>query len=153
MEGDVERSPVGTTIVQCLKPSLLGWTNLVAMKIQSDATVVTLNRKHFLQNGFQAVLNALGFVHSQLEELCVRFLLDLDQVWEVDDFLDLTEVNTFPLCRCHIANLYVAGLHRRDFPVSRIIIREKCFALCSRRSVDRVLFAPFQIKRGYRWRP
>ena len=33
MEGDVQRGPVGTTIVQRLKPRLLGRTNLVAMKI------------------------------------------------------------------------------------------------------------------------
>jgi len=73
------------------------------VEIESNISVVTLDWKHLLENRLQPILNAFGLVRFYLEKFDVRFLLYIDQVWEVDDFLDLAEINPIPSVRCHVA--------------------------------------------------
>src|ERR1051326_8505498 len=98
----MERGSEGEAFPQTLEPILLGFADLVAMIIQDGFPIVAFNRKHLGKDGLKTDVLPAGRWKFRLQKLPIRIDLHFDQVRGSNDFLDLTEVNTFRRSRWHL---------------------------------------------------
>jgi hypothetical protein len=64
-------------------------------EIKRGLFIVTLDRKHFLENSLESRHFPLRKRHILLQEIEVGIELNLDEVWRLDAFLNGSEVDTF----------------------------------------------------------
>ena len=100
-EGDVQRRAEGESFAEALEPVDLRLLDVVGVEVQDGLAVVALNREHLGEDRLQPQIPAFGRGQVGLKEFAIRVELDLDQVGGGDDFLDLAEVDSLGLFRCH----------------------------------------------------
>ena len=100
-ERDVERRAEGDALTETFQPVVLGLADVVAVVVQDHLPVVALDREHFLEDGLEADVLALGGGDVELQELRVRVGLQLNEIGRRDDLFDFTEVDSFSGSRWH----------------------------------------------------
>ena len=69
-------------------------SNVVANKIQDHFIVVALDRKYLPEDSLQPHILSPARRNILLQEFHIRIELDFNQVWRLNRFFDLSEVNT-----------------------------------------------------------
>src|SRR5581483_1640843 len=88
---DLDRSREGHPALMALIDVVLGRAQLVADELQRGVLVEVLDRKDRFEHALQSRIGALLRRRVRLKKFVVRALLNLDQVGNVDDFLDFAE--------------------------------------------------------------
>ena len=93
---DLQRDREGHAPVVALLHRVLGIAEVVAVELEHGVPVVVLDREHRLEDRLQPRLVAPLGRDLLLQKLLVGLLLDLDEIRDLDDGRDLTEVLADP---------------------------------------------------------
>ena len=92
LEGHIERRAEGLAFALRFERGQLRLADFVMAEIEGRLLVVALDREDFLEHGLEAGVLPLRRGHVLLQELHVGIELDLDQVWRLDDFLEVPKL-------------------------------------------------------------
>ena len=105
----MERRAVSDAFAQGFEPILLRLSDLEAVLIERDLSIVAFDGKDFREDRLQAEVLPFGRSNVRLKKLPVGIDLDFDQVRWRDDFFDFTEIDTFCCSRWHFDLWLLAG--------------------------------------------
>ncbi len=92
---DVQRRRIGQPLIQTVQAVKFRLRKLVSNVVQYIPTVITFDRKNFFEQGLQALLFTFSRIDLHLQEIAVRFRLNGNQIWGLNDGLQFSEVFSF----------------------------------------------------------